>query len=303
MRRLVARQRAPRERECGGCEARKRGSSSHRESLRLETARLPMGNQAVLRSLDLLGARRNERRPALARSAPQGELQRQPRGRTRVSEPSARQTPWWLRTFRWPRFITSGSSVCAPGITLGRNPGGQFLNAMELLFTEQPDAGDRRQRLRGDSYSSYRVRQVITEQAWENVRGRWYQLSSTSGWTPDDPDPELQCWNPPELRTVDTPGWSAFQGVGPSTRRFVVSGGGRTDVDATIVWVQQNFYTWVEGERSYFGGWERVSVHFPWHNSLRFERASPTADWHSAPQTRIQSGHMQFGPNPETETR
>ncbi len=303
MRRLAARQQVPWERECVGCKARKRGSSRGGESPDLEAARLASGNQAVLRSLESLRERQPQPRASSFRPNPQGRLQRQPRGRTRVSEPGTRQIPWWLRTFGWPRFITSGSSVCAPGVTLGKNPGGQFLNAMELLFTERPAAGERRRRLARGGYSSYRVRQTLAEDVWENVGGRWFLLSRTPAGTLDDPDPELQCWNPPELRTVDTPGWSAYHGVGPSTRQFVVGEGRRTSVNATIVWVQQNFYTWAEGERTFVGGWQRVSVRFPWHNSLRLERASPTADWRSAAETRIQSGHMEFGPNPETETR
>jgi hypothetical protein len=173
---------------------------------------------------------------------------------------------------------------------------------MELVFTEQEEAGELRRRQSRGGFSRYRIRQTIEEQVWQFVRGRWYLLSSTPADTPDDPDPDLQCWNPPEMRTVDTPGFSAWQGIGPSTRQFGVSGG-RSDPDATVFWVQQNFYTWVEGEHAYFGGWERVSVRYPWHNSLRLERMSPTDDWHSVRSTRIQSGHMEFGHDPVTESR
>lgn len=242
-----------------------------------------------------------------SRQASQGQLMRQQvRGPTRVRVPQPRQPqqrPAFLRTFRWPRFITTGNSVCAPGVALGANPQGQFLNAMELVFTEQAEAGElrRRQSSRG-GFSRYRIRQTIAEQVWQFVSGRWSNLSSTPAGMSDDPDPELQCWNPPELRTIDTPGWSAYQGVGPRTRRFVFSDG-QSDPDATIVWVQQNFYTWVEGERAYFGGWERVSVKYPWHSSLRLERMNSTADWRSGPSTRIQPGHMEFGYNPVTESR
>jgi hypothetical protein len=99
-----------------------------------------------------------------------------------------------------------------------------------------------------------------------------------------------------------TPGWSAYLGVGPNTRQLTIDNR-MSDINATVVWVQQNFYTWVEGERVFTGGWEPVSVRYPWHNSLRLERANPTANWIVAPSTRIQPGHMEFGSNPRTESQ
>ncbi len=239
---------------------------------------------------ELIHVLQKERTPEL--------IARQVRGSTGVREPQTRSSPELppsLRTFRWPRFINEGESVCAPGVTLGVNPGGQFLNAMELMFTEREEAGERRRALARGSYSSYRVRQTYELKAWEFVRGQWFQLATEPAGTPDDPDPELQCWNPPELRTVDTPGWSAYQGVGPMTRQFALGGGRKSDPNATVVWVQMNFFTWVEGERTFVDGWEEVSVKYPWHSSLRLERPSPTANWQPAADNRIQGGHMEFG--------
>ncbi|HKP75946.1 MAG TPA: hypothetical protein VJT67_10415, partial [Longimicrobiaceae bacterium] len=212
-----------------------------------------------------------------------------------------RTVPDFLRVFRWPQFRNSGTSVCGTH-ALGNNPGGEFLNAMELVFTEQPAATDLRQRLARGGYVQYRVRQTLQEQDWQFANGAWSLATSQPAGTVDDPDPALQCWSPPEMRTLDTPGWSVYQAVGPWTRQFGFGGGVRSDPNALVVWVQQNFYTWLEGERVFTGGWDVVSVRYPWHNSLRLERATPTSDWASSPLTHIQSGHMEFGPNPRTAT-
>jgi hypothetical protein len=83
-----------------------------------------------------------------------------------------------------------------------------------------------------------------------------------------------------------TPGWSAYLGVRPNTRQLTIDTR-MSDINATVVWVQQNFYTWVEGERIF----------------TRLERANPTANGIVAPSTRIQPGHMEFGSNPRTESQ
>jgi hypothetical protein len=83
-----------------------------------------------------------------------------------------------------------------------------------------------------------------------------------------------------------TPGWSAYLGVGPNTRQLTIDTR-MSDINATVVWVQQNFYTWVEGERVF----------------TRLERANPTANGIVAPSTRIQPGHMEFGSHPRTESQ
>jgi hypothetical protein len=150
--------------------------------------------------------------------------------------------------------------------------------------------------------TAYQVRQTIEEQAWQFVNGQGSLFAGVPPGTVDHPDPQLPCWNPPQLRTIDTPGWSAYRGVGSNTRQLSIDNR-MSDINATVVWVQQNFYTWVEGERVFTGGWEPVSVRYPWHNSVRLERATPTANWIVAPSTRIQPGHMEFGSNPPTESQ
>lgn len=199
--------------------------------------------------------------------------------------------PSFLRTFQWPRFRNTGTSICAPGVTLGTTPGGVLQNAMELVFTERSEASSLRRRLAPGGYAGYRVRQTVEEQVWQAVHGRWHLLTATSGVTPDDPDPALQCWDSPEMRTVDTPGFSLF--VHPSTRVLSFEGGVVSDPRATAIWVQQNFYTWVEGEA--FTGRRVASVRFPWHNSLYLERPSATAHWAPGEHNHIQSGHMAMG--------
>jgi hypothetical protein len=220
------------------------------------------------------------------------ELMRQPRVGT-APRPRRPPAPEFARVFRWPQLMNSGASQCAPGVTLGVGPGGQLLNAMELVFTEQPAATERRRRLAPGGYDHYQVRQTLEERSWQFVGNQWLALPSQPAGTVDDPDPTLQCWREPEMRTVDTPGWSGYF-VPPTTRRLIVNGE-RTHADATAVLVQQNFYTWIEGARVFSGAREVVSVRYPWSNNLYLVRASPTSPWQHGPDSRIQSGHTTWG--------
>lgn len=173
----------------------------------------------------------------------------------------------------WSQFLNSGASAVNPAVTLGVMPQGQLLNAMEIVFREEDDAATRRRALARGGYSSYRVRQSVEERDFQFVNG-WLDWSSKAAGTADDPDPGVQSWAPPFLKAYDTPGWSAYLGVGPNTRQLVANGIPSRG-DGTEVWVQQLFRTWAEGSRCFDSVWEVVSIQVQWHNSLHPVRAQP----------------------------
>jgi hypothetical protein len=194
----------------------------------------------------------------------------------------------------WWQFRNAGASIVNPAVALGVMPQGQLLNAMEIVFREEDDAARRRRALGRYGYCSYRVRQTVEERDFQRVNGTWRTWAGKPAGTADHPDPGVQSWSPPFLRMIDTPGWSAFLGVGPNTRQLIVNGS-RSDAAATEVWVQQNFLTWVDGEECFAGGWEEVSIRVQWHNSLHLVRSGPTAPWERGNDSRIQHGPMAFG--------
>ena len=193
----------------------------------------------------------------------------------------------------WSQFLNSGASVVNPAVMLGVMPQGQLLNAMEIVFREDDDAATRRRALARGGYCSYRVRQSLEEHDFQFVNG-WLDWSNKQAGTADNPDPGVQSWDPPFLRAYDTPGWSAYLGVGPNTRQLIANGVS-SRADATEVWVQQLFRTWVEGSRCFDSVWEIVSIQVQWHNSLHLVRASPTSPWTLGSNSRIQHGPMKFG--------
>ena len=209
-------------------------------------------------------------------------------GSTQPKTPARDSVVYWS-------FLAKDKSVCKPAVALGVNPGGEFLNAMEIVFKEEDFAKELRLKLGRGGFTGYRVRQTIEEQSWQMVGGKWSLMSSVAAGTADDPFPEMQCvGNPPYLRAVDTPGWSGFLGVGPKTRQLVVNKI-KSDLNATQVVVQQNFRTWVEGERVYLGDWVRASIEAEWHNIQWLVRDTPTSDWKTTNQSEIASGPIKLG--------
>jgi hypothetical protein len=85
---------------------------------------------------------------------------------------------------------------------------------MKAIATKQPTNESVKQNKSGEkgrsrsvsplSNSQYQVRQTIEEQVWQFVNGQWSLFSGVPPRTVDDPAPELPCWNPPELTTIDT---------------------------------------------------------------------------------------------------
>jgi hypothetical protein len=194
----------------------------------------------------------------------------------------------------WFQFRNTGTSVVNP-TTLGVMPQGQLLNAMEIVFREEDTAAALRRSLARGSYCSYRVRQTLEEHDFQFVDG-WLDWTNKPAGTADDPDPAIQKWSPPFLRSIDTPGWSGFDvpPVGPNTRQ-INANGILNRADATEIWVQQMFRTWVEGSRCFDSVWEAASSPVTWHNSLHLVRASPTSPWTKGSNTRIEHGPMRFG--------
>src|SRR5271157_3122555 len=136
------------------------------------------------------------------------------------------------------QFRNSGNALTNPAVKLGVMPQGQLLNAMEIIFREEPNAARGRAVLKG--YCNYRVRQTLEERDFQFVNGQWRDWTRIAPETADDPDPGVQSWDPPFLRMIDTPGWSGYANVGPNTRRLIVNGV-MSDVDATEIWLQQIF--------------------------------------------------------------
>lgn len=112
--------------------------------------------------------------------------------------------------------------------------------------------------------------------------------------TADDPFSGAQAWAPPYMRMIDTPGWSGYQGVGPKSKQFNVNGV-LSDPNATEVWVQQVFQTWVQGQDCFTDAWSDASTKTTWHNSLHLIRDDPGSSWRAGTGCRIQHGPMQFG--------
>jgi hypothetical protein len=193
----------------------------------------------------------------------------------------------------WWQFRNSGNAVTNSAVVLGVMPQGQLLNAMEITFREEDAAARGRAMLKG--YCNYRVRQTLEEQDFQFVNGQWRIWARQAQGTADDPDPAVQSWNPPFLRMIDTPGWSAFLGVGPNTRQLIVNWV-RSDINATEVWVQQIFKTWVQGQDCFTNVWSDVSIKVTWHNSLRLIRDNSTSPWRAVVEKcRISHGPMAFG--------
>ena len=142
------------------------------------------------------------------------------------------------------QFRNSGNALTNPAVKLGVMPQGQLLNAMEIIFREEPNAARGRAVLKG--YCNYRVRQTLEERDFQFVNGQWRDWTRIAPETADDPDPGVQSWDPPFLRMIDTPGWSGYANVGPNTRRLIVNGV-MSDVNATEIWLQQIFKTWRKG--------------------------------------------------------
>jgi len=100
---------------------------------------------------------------------------------------------------------------------------------MKAIATKQPTNESVKQNKSGEkgrsrsvsplSNSQYQVRQTIEEQAWQFVNGQWSLFAGVPPGTVDDPDPQLPCWNPAELRTIDTRlvglsgGWTQYATV------------------------------------------------------------------------------------------
>lgn len=198
------------------------------------------------------------------------------------------------RTFAmaWSEFRNSGKAVTNQAVDLGVMPHGQFLNAMEIVFREGDEAAGGRKALKG--FCNYRGRQTLEERDYQFVIGQWGSWTSRDEGTPDDPDPLVQSWQPPLLRMYDTPGWSAYQGIGPSTRQLSANGV-KSDVNATELWVQQVFKTWVQGEDCFTSMWSDASVKVTWHNSLHLVRDTPTSPWRQGANCKIGHGPMSFG--------
>ena len=199
------------------------------------------------------------------------------------------QTPaviWW-------EFRKSGNALTNPAVVLGVMPQGQLLNAMEIVFHEEDAARTGRAKLRGSC--SYRVRQTLEERDFQFVNGDWQDWTSRPEGTADPiVNPSVWSWQPPYIRMIDTPGWSAWEGVGPNTRQLGANGV-KSDINATEIWVQQQFKTWVQGEDCFTSLWTDVSRQVVWHNSLHLVRDSPNSPWHAGRNCRIDHGPMKFG--------
>jgi len=197
-------------------------------------------------------------------------------------------------TMMWLEFHNKGTAVVNPAVWLGVMPQGQFLNGMEIVFQEDDAAAARRAKLIGNC--SYRVRQTLEEHDFQFVGGQWIDWTAKAAGTADDPaeDSHIQAWDPPFLRALDTPGWSAWAGVGPSSPTLIAKGV-KSDPNATEIWIQQVFATWAEGKDCFSGNWSAASTKIVWHNSLHLIRDNPTALWKAGSNCRIDHGPMKFG--------
>ncbi len=193
----------------------------------------------------------------------------------------------------WWQFKNSGQADTNRAVELGIMPQGQLLNGMEIIFSESDAAARGRKVLKG--FCKYRMRQTLEEKDFQLVDGRWYTWSSQPAGTPDDPlIPGVISWAPPYFRMIDTPGWSAYENVGPKTRILRVNGVA-SHVNATEIWVQHIFKTWVEGMDCFQGTWSDVSFKVTWHNSLHLVRATPESPWVRGENCKIGHGPMVFG--------
>jgi len=162
--------------------------------------------------------------------------------------------------------------------SLGKFPYGLPYNAMEIGF-DVPD-------VLLQHYRSFRFRRFIQETLWQQVNGRWSQVSATPTAQPDHPSLEPACTQPPHLYDYDSPGWYQLR----STRILKGYEGQLTHQLATQIVLRQNFREWVEGETAE-GSWRRVSQIVSWHNIVGLRRSRPTSDWHSTHLTEIELGH------------
>lgn len=191
----------------------------------------------------------------------------------------------------WWQFRNTGNAITNPAVVLGVLPQGQFLNAMEIVFHEEDWAAQGRKVLKGNC--AYRVRQTREERHFQFVGGQWQDWNTVPAGTNDDPDPGVQSWDPPFLRMFDTPGWSAFQGVGPNTPQLPAEGK-KSDINATQVWIQQIFKTWAQGQDCFSSAWRDASAPVTWNNSLHLVRDDPSSPWRGQ-DCRIAHGPMTFG--------
>lgn len=193
---------------------------------------------------------------------------------------------------KWWEFHNTGTASSNSAVKLGVMPGGDFLNAMEIVFMEDDAAAQSRRGLKGNC--SYRVRQTVEERDFQFVRGAWRNWTNKATGTADDPFSGAQAWAPPYMRMIDTPGWSGYQGVGPKSKQFNANGV-LSDPNATEVWVQQVFQTWVQGQDCFTDAWSDASIKITWHNSFHLIRDDPDASWRAGTGCRIQQGSMRFG--------
>lgn len=200
----------------------------------------------------------------------------------------------------WMEFRIAGHALANPAVLLGVFPHGEFINAMEIAFKETPDAARRRAALARGGYSAYRVRQTLEEKDFQFAHGQWLDWSSQPAGTADDYDAGVTSFKPPDLRAYDTPGFSAWSNVTtPQTSSpGFNSNGVASRADATELWIQHKFQTWVDGQRCFDDIWEAVSMSVSWHNSLHLTRPSPGSPWVQGSDCEIQHGPMDFGTTP-----
>jgi hypothetical protein len=146
---------------------------------------------------------------------------------------------------------------------------------MEIVFMENDAAAQSRRVLKGNC--SYRVLQTVEEHDFQFVGGAWRPSLGATLYEDDR-----------------YPGWSGYQGVGPKSKQFNVNGV-LSDPNATEVWVQQVFQTWVQGQDCFTDAWSDASIKTTWHNSLHLIRDDPGSSWRAGTGCRIQHGPMQFG--------
>jgi hypothetical protein len=178
---------------------------------------------------------------------------------------------------------TSGTSQFfnAP---LGLNPLGQFNNAVEISAknTLAPDSKPR--------HSKFRWRQTVSQTGFEKTGAAWQQIFHSVGSSSDDPQPELQAYDPLRgwIRMYDAPGWPSPP-VNASTRLLDLGGGKTSSAQATEVVVKMALIAWVEGLNA-AGAWERVSDALDWCSVQWLKRATPTSNWTTTPGTKLLSG-------------
>jgi hypothetical protein len=171
---------------------------------------------------------------------------------------------------------------------LGVNPGGAFLNAVDVRAQATPLSV--RENQPGMVHEAYRFRQTAQQRSWELVDGVWSLVYATKSAETDDPDSlsqRIELPASPFMWLFDSPGWPLF--VTKSQPKLPM-GGGQTNSDkATQVVVQMYFITWVEGQIK-AGTWERISDSFEWFSIQSLKRSSPNTDWMSTAGTRIGFG-------------